>query len=125
MTGESIPWFVIATCVASGVLLVILGIPLALRRVPPNRTYGIRFLSTLADETVWYEINARGGRHLMALGIGYLALFLVALRVGQSWSVERRVVGPLGLLGLALVIDAIVLGISASRLLEKRRQMGT
>jgi uncharacterized membrane protein len=122
VTAEPIPWALVATCVGSGVLLIILGVPLALRRVPPNPTYGVRFSSTLADEWVWYEINARGGRHLIILGAGYLILFLLALQLGQSWSIERRILGPLAVLTLGLVADAIVLGVSANRLLAQRRR---
>jgi uncharacterized membrane protein len=122
VTAEPIPWPLVATCVGSGILLIILGVPLALRRVPPNGIYGVRFLSTLADESVWYEINARGGRHLIVLGAVYLVLLLFALKSGRSWSVERRILGPLAFLTIGLVIDAIVLSVSARRLLARRRR---
>ena len=122
MNSEPIPWFLVATCIAAGLSLIVMGIPLALRRVPPNHTYGIRFVSTLADASVWYDINARGGRHLVVLGIVYVAVFTIVLKTGQSWSAERRVLGPLVLLMLALVVDTIVLGVAASRLLATRRR---
>ena len=125
MNAEPIPWFLVATCVVAGVALILAGIPLALRRVPPNRTYGVRFLSTLADEAVWYDINARGGRHLIVIGAAYVALLIATLKMGQSWSAERRVLGPLAVLMVALVVDAIVLGVAASRLLAHRRRQGT
>jgi SdpI/YfhL protein family len=53
---------------AVGVLFVILGWPLAARRVWPNRWYGLRVTATFADERVWYAANAVVGRDLMALG---------------------------------------------------------
>jgi hypothetical protein len=58
-----------------------LAIPFWLRRVKPNLFYGVRFESTLADERVWYEINARGGRHFVLLGVFYLA---VLARLGAN-----------------------------------------
>ncbi len=55
--------------VVIGLLSIVTGLPLARRRVPPNRWYGIRLPATFADEYVWYETNAAGGRDLMVLGI--------------------------------------------------------
>jgi uncharacterized membrane protein len=52
----------------TGLLFVALGIPLALRRVPPNRAYGIRVRSTFADERVWYDANAASGRDMIVTG---------------------------------------------------------
>ena len=46
-------------------LLILVAIPLALRKVPPNVIYGYRTRATLADEDVWYEANAYFGRRLI------------------------------------------------------------
>ena len=51
-----------------GLLLIALGWPMAARRVPPNRWYGLRVPATFADEQVWYVANAVAGRDMMALG---------------------------------------------------------
>lgn len=59
-----------------GALLIALGVPLLRRRVRPNPLYGLRIRETLADETVWYEANARLGRGQVALGAGLLLLAL-------------------------------------------------
>jgi len=50
-----------------GVVFVGLGIPLAQKRVAPNHWYGLRVPATLADETIWYEANARTGKDLLWL----------------------------------------------------------
>jgi hypothetical protein len=118
-----IPWFVFAICYGAGVLIIALAIPLMLRRVKPNWAYGVRFPSTLADESVWYDINARGGRHLAAIAVVYLALLTVGLVSGQGWSVEVRILAPIIGLVVALMADAIVLAVAASRLLARRRAM--
>lgn len=34
----------------------------------PNRWYGLRLPATFADEQVWYDANAVGGRDMMLLG---------------------------------------------------------
>lgn len=121
MNQTSIPWFVFAICYSAGILLIGLATPLIRRRVKPNGTYGVRVPATLADEFVWYDINARGGWHLLGIGVVYLALVTIALVFGQGWTVEARILGPLGVLVTALVADAVVLWVSADRLLAQRR----
>ena len=64
--ADSTPAFVVVICFASGLLLIAAGIPLWLGRVPPNALYGVRFASTLSDDGIWYEINARCGRNRQA-----------------------------------------------------------
>lgn len=57
-----------------GVLFILLGVPLLLRRVPPNPLYGVRYRATLENEEIWYEINALGGRWLIGVGLGLILL---------------------------------------------------
>ena len=120
MANMPIPWFVVALCYGAGVLIIALAIPLMLRRVKPNWAYGVRFPSTLADESVWYDINVRGGRHLAAIAVVYLALLTVGLVSGRDWSLEVRILAPIVVLVVALITDAIVLGVAASRLARRR-----
>ena len=86
MTETPVPTFVVVICFASGLLLIAAGIPMWLRRVPRNALYGVRFASTLSDDRIWYEINARCGRALVVIGAGYLALLTGAFLLGRSWS---------------------------------------
>jgi len=59
---------------AIGLLLVLVSIPLVLRWVPRNRLYGFRIPATLGNESVWYDVNALHGRHLLSLGVLMVAL---------------------------------------------------
>jgi hypothetical protein len=59
-----------------GFASLVLGLPLARRRVPPNRWYGLRLPATLANPTIWYEANAVCGDDLIRLGA---VLFTVSL----------------------------------------------
>jgi hypothetical protein len=54
--------------VGVGILIVAAGVPLALRKVPPNRLYGLRIPSTLRNEDVWYGANQATGRFLLVVG---------------------------------------------------------
>jgi uncharacterized membrane protein len=76
---------------AVGLLFMILGIPLALRRVPPNRWYGLRVAATFASQEVWYEANAVSGRALIGLGVVLLGLALGLPALTPSDRVYRYV----------------------------------
>jgi uncharacterized membrane protein len=60
----------------SGLLFVIVGIPLWLRRIKPNSHYGFRIQQTLDDEDTWYEVNALTGRQLVIVGAICLVICL-------------------------------------------------
>lgn len=53
--------------VASGAL-VLLGLPLYFRKVPPNRFYGFRTDRTLAEPKVWYAVNRVSGAGMLLTG---------------------------------------------------------
>jgi len=57
---------------------VAVAMPLALRKVPPNRWYGFRTKRTLSDTQFWYEVNSRGGMNLViASAIALAARFFL------------------------------------------------
>ena len=70
--------------VGTGLLLLLLGIPLAKGKVRPNRLYGFRTKKTLSDESVWYIANRYAGKFMMktglALGLVSLGLYLYNMR---------------------------------------------
>jgi uncharacterized membrane protein len=74
----------------SAILLVLLAIPLWLRRVPPNRFYGVRTRATLSDEARWYDVNARSGLDLFVAGVVMLVGITVIGSVGARWPAELR-----------------------------------
>jgi uncharacterized membrane protein len=113
---------VLAIGAGIGLLLIATGIPLLLRRVRPNGIYGVRLPATLADETVWYEINARGGRDLILIGVLYLMLLTLCFTVVTGWSMEARLLVPIALLVIALLIEAVRLAIAANVMLAARRR---
>ena len=57
----------------TGLLFVLLALPLMLRKVAMNRWYGVRIPKAFASPENWYAINAVGGRWMAVAG-GVLAL---------------------------------------------------
>ncbi|MBN2556482.1 MAG: SdpI family protein [Anaerolineales bacterium] len=55
--------------IVSGILLALLGVPMALGRVEPNSLYGFRVRATLDDAELWYPANRYAGRRLIEAGI--------------------------------------------------------
>ena len=55
----------LAIVIGAAIVTALIALPLALRKVPRNRLYGVRTRRTLADDRVWYETNAYGGRCLI------------------------------------------------------------
>jgi uncharacterized membrane protein len=96
---------------ASAFLIIAFAIPLWMRRVPPNRFYGVRTRATLADQALWYDVNARCGQDLLISGVLFLAGILVIDRVGARWAPELRT----GASALVLIATLIVVTVRATR----------
>src|ERR1700719_2005781 len=50
-------------------LILVLGIPLAMKLVPPNQFYGFRTSATFSSPAAWYQINFAAGVALAASGV--------------------------------------------------------
>jgi uncharacterized membrane protein len=86
-----------------GLLLVLLGRPLARRRVPPNGMLGLRIPSTYASPSVWYGANARAGADLVLLGAALMVTgLLLPWIAGTTAFVIEAVLGCAGLVVIYL-----------------------
>jgi len=90
-----------------GTVSILVGWPLATRRVPPNWWYGVRLPAAMSDRAIWYEVNAVTGLELTRLGavlfavslglqfvprlseLGYVVICLAVLLVGSMRAVLR------------------------------------
>jgi len=95
--------------VGFGVLLVLLGVPLALRLVRPNLLYGVRLRQTLEDPDVWYGANAYIGRFLVGAGIVAVIAAVVLYFLGLSLVVYASI-GVAVVVGLAIALLLLALG---------------
>jgi uncharacterized membrane protein len=57
------------TAIGGGLLIVILGIPMMLGKVRPNRIYGFRTRRTLSDPDIWYPANRAAGLAMVVTGL--------------------------------------------------------
>ena len=102
------------------VMLVLVSIPLLLRRIPPNAFYGLRVPATYADEWVWYEANALAGRDMVALGVLLTVLALVLPVFGLEGGTPSMVWAAVA--GVGSLVMTLVAWRRANRLLRTRRQ---
>jgi uncharacterized membrane protein len=104
---------------AVGLLLALLGWPLAARRIGPNPWYGLRVPATFADRQVWYDANALAGRDLMAVGV---LVLLVSLLLPRVRGLPDAAYG--GVCAAVLGVGALVMTVrgwrAANRLLRER-----
>ena len=53
------------TILGLSLVMILVALPLAFRKVGPNVVYGFRTRATLMNEDVWYEANAFFGKRLI------------------------------------------------------------
>lgn len=114
-----------AAAVVSGVcaiLLVGLGLPLANRRVPPNRWYGYRVSRyQFEEEEIWYEINAQGGLRMFFCGLFCAFYAAFSLLFAGSPGVQSFLTALLGIFLLAWAACEVFWSIRAARRMARER----
>lgn len=96
-----------AVLICVGALFVLLGVPLAQRKVPRNHLYGARFAQTLADEGVWWKVNERVGAQMIYLGASTVLAGVASSYMFRGLGTAAQVIGPsllllCGVVGIAL-----------------------
>lgn len=82
-----------------------MGLPLALRKVKRNYSYGFRLPKhAMNDDEIWYLVNELGGKHMVVTGI-ILFVLAVLLLVFQG---KLMVVKPVLLLTLVVSMGGIL-----------------
>jgi len=108
------------TILAVDAVLVIISIPLILRKVPRNIVYGYRTRATLADDVVWYEANAHFGRGLVIASLVSALAVLFLFRSGDlapSSFVKATIV--------AMALPPLVAALATARYIHKLKQRDT
>ena len=99
---------------AIGVVMIVLGIPLACRWVRPNRWYGLRVPATFASETVWFDANAATGRELIVAGAVLLAVAVLAAR-----ALDLPELAYVAVCLIALTVGGVIVARRGIRLAER------
>jgi magnesium transporter len=97
LTGRSGAVFIVA-----GLIFVSTSIPLVLRKIPPNRLYGVKVPKAYESPELWYKLNAKGGRIMITYGAIMAAIGLVLLFTGDRLGL-RPVYALIGLFALIAI----------------------
>ena len=62
----------ILTNLGCGLLFIAISIPLVQRKIPMNTTYGFRLQKAFLSDTLWYDINAYGGKQMILCSLGMI-----------------------------------------------------
>ncbi len=113
---ESILTVDLFTIYGLGPLFVLICLPLALGKIPPNSVYGIRLPSIMEDPALWYPVNRGVGREMVYLGAAQSVIMLV-LGLGSSrWGLSQETVVNIGCgLGLVFTVCLLVRSLQWSR----------
>ena len=104
---------------STGLLLILLSIPLILGKVRPNHWYGFRIRLTLDNPDIWYPVNAWAGRRLCVAGAVILIVELSALLVPEILFPWYSV--ALAVVLIVAVLLLLVFGIRYARQLDREQ----
>lgn len=91
----------------SGIVYIVLGLPLLLGRVRPNTWYGARTMKTLSNDTIWYAVNRVCGRDLIAGGVAVLIACSAIVLFGQSLQPTNVAILLLAILVLSTIVMVV------------------
>ena len=96
----------LALYVVSGLVLILISIPLALEKVPPNPVYGFRFSPALDDPKIWYATNKHSAKRLMCAGASAV-IVAVGLYFVPSITIDVYALSCLAVFAIVLVVGLV------------------
>lgn len=93
-------------------LMILVSVPMVMRRVPPNAFYGFRTPKTLSNPQIWYQANRLAGVNLI---VGAILTMLFGWAVVCSFGATKASVL------VPLVLLLAVVGSTAMSLLQLRK----
>ena len=91
---------------ASGVLLMLLSLPLLWGKIPPNGLYGFRVRATLENPSIWYPANKFAAKRLLWSGAVFVAAAVVLYFI-PGISVDVYSLGCLFVFAVSFVIGLV------------------
>jgi uncharacterized membrane protein len=85
-------------------IIILLGLPLYFRMVPPNRFYGFRTGRTLGDPSVWYAVNRITGGGMVITGAVTAGVATWVQRAGYNVSTAAMINLAVFTAGMALML---------------------
>ena len=113
----------ITVFIGSALLILLLGIPMALGKVPPNRLYGVRLPVTMNNRAAWDAANAHFGWWMIVSGLLSLGAFFLGFFLG--WGVDSTTTSYVIVMMLPLTVGAITSIMAAYRAESESKPKGS
>jgi len=88
-------------------VMVLLALPMALGKIPPNGLYGFRTPKTLASPDIWYPANRIAGWFMVAAGALVFCFNLLLWSIHPDWPPETLVIWMAGAGFTAIVLASV------------------
>ncbi len=99
-----------------------LGVPLFLKKVPPNFWYGYRVSAyAMKDREIWYAVNCKGGKHLIMGSCALALLFIVSLFFVGDPAAQKTLMNITMFFTLAGVIYSAVVTVRLSMKMAREK----
>ena len=92
--------------IPTGLLLVVLSVPMICRWIKPNGLYGFRVKRTLENPEIWYAVNSYSGKWLLVTGIVEI-LASIGLSFIPGISIDAYAYSVLGVFGFVFASSII------------------
>jgi hypothetical protein len=92
--------------ISTGLLLVVLSVPMIFKWIKPNGLYGFRVKKTLENPDIWYAVNSYSGKWLLATGVVEI-LAAIGLFFIPGISLDNYSLSVLAIFGFVFVITII------------------
>lgn len=88
----------------AGAVFLLIGIPLALRRVRPNLLFGFKAKILSTDADLWYPVNRAAGLVLVYGGMAVLVVALLLRRLPGITADVYTITGSLSVLAVVILV---------------------
>ncbi|HAW95183.1 MAG TPA: hypothetical protein DCX60_02805 [Phycisphaerales bacterium] len=112
----------IAVFIGSALLILLLGIPMARGKVPPNGLYGVRLPVTMNNRAAWDAANEHFGWWMIVSGLLSLGAFFLGSFLG--WGVDSIATVYVIVMMLPLAFGAITSIMAAYRAESESKSKG-
>jgi hypothetical protein len=92
--------------VGAGLFLIVISLPLLLKKIPPNPVYGFRLAPALEDPRIWYATNAHSAKRLMLAGASSV-IAAIALHFVPAITVDIYALGCLVVFAIVAIVGLV------------------
>lgn len=99
------PMFVV--WLLTGVLFIVIALPMILGRVPRNGLYGFRTPKTMGSDAIWYPANRYAGWQMLGAGVVTVVASAILMSFTRTMTPDQRAWAGLNAMVIPLIVAVI------------------